>query len=522
MSRFRTDRTPARRTVQSAACSPSAPQREKSSLRQRWRHWMRHARLLAGVLAVLMVAAAGPVSAGATPVQKCAAGKKKAAGKRISCETSCDAAAIATGGTPESTCLQNCKTRFEEKWANLQMKGGCVEPCDPPLGVCCDQPKVTTSVEGLGDALYGALNSPAGACGSAKMEQAGKAAYCLLKCYAKAQAKGIPFDPNCVDVGPKSCIRKFTDKCMADGNCGTLTCGQLADVIIEPSVKDVKVELPTHFTCGHVDACVDTGEDCDPSGSTTGLWGTCAAGETCNGTCTDCEVRCGDGVKNFDGNNGDIEGCDPPYSTNGAPAGESCSGCPEGQPCSLTGPVACRGYRVQCGDGVVGDGEVCDRDPATHQSTCTPGTGTSCTSDCTACVAVCGDGVPAPAASHPETCERDPYTHVSTCTPGVTPNCDTQTSTCVSGTSCNTDPASATRCQECVEVCHDGVKGPDEVCDTDLNSAQGLGCPPGLACTHGCTTAEGATCAAVCGDGLLGGTEQCDRPFGARGACDDF
>jgi len=80
-----------------------------------------------------------------------------------------------------------------------------------PPGCLCDQPKVTTSVEGLGDALYGALNSPAGACGSAKMEQAGKAAYCLLKCYAKAQAKGIPFDPNCVDVGPKSCIRKFTD-----------------------------------------------------------------------------------------------------------------------------------------------------------------------------------------------------------------------------------------------------------------------------------------------------------------------
>jgi len=178
---------------------------------------------------------------------------------------------------------------------------------------------------------------------------------------------------------------------MADGNCGTWTCGQLADVIIEPSVKDVKVELPTHFTCGHVDACVDTGEDCDPAARRRGCGAPVRRARRVMARAP--TARSGAAMAS---------------RTSTATTATSRAAIPRIRPTEprrVNHVAAARRATVQSHgarrvqrlsgamwDGVVGDGEVCDRDPATHQSTCTPGTGTSCTSDCTACVAVCGDG----------------------------------------------------------------------------------------------------------------------------------
>ena len=208
------------------------------------------------------------------------------------------------------------------------------------------------------------------------------------------------------------------------------------------------IEVPP--ACG--DGTTNPGEECDD--------GNLVSGDGCTAACA--LERCGDGILNGGGS----EACEPP---NTAFCRSDCSirtaFCGDG---FLTPPEQCEdGGRLGgdgcnasctlefCGDGVVNDDGAEDCEP--------PGTAT-CTDECETRSASCGDGL----LTAPELCDD-----------GNRLDGDGCTSSCVT------------------ETCGDGV----------VNNSGAESCePPGTAsCSDSCTARD-----ALCGDGLITGSEECD------------
>src|SRR5262249_14011206 len=75
---------------------------------------------------VLLVVSAGVIHAGATPAEKCAVAKNKAAVKKVAAKAKCWQKAFASGAsTADSTCLNNAEMKFSTAIAKAEAKGGC-------------------------------------------------------------------------------------------------------------------------------------------------------------------------------------------------------------------------------------------------------------------------------------------------------------------------------------------------------------------------------------------------------------
>ena len=62
---------------------------------------------------------------GATPAQKCAATKTKAAGAKVYAKAKCYQKALANGSTVDSTCLTKAEQKFVAAFGKAEAKGGC-------------------------------------------------------------------------------------------------------------------------------------------------------------------------------------------------------------------------------------------------------------------------------------------------------------------------------------------------------------------------------------------------------------
>jgi cysteine-rich repeat protein len=158
----------------------------------------------------------------------------------------------------------------------------------------------------------------------------------------------------------------------------------------------------------------------------------------------------------------------------------------------------------KCGNGVVDVGEACDDGNATN--------GDGCENDCTVTPTVCGDGT----VSGAEECDDGNTVGGDGCSPtcfnepatcGVPPN------TCDAGEDCMNCPSD---CGMCVPVCGNGIIESGEDCEGgNLGGATcaSLGFPGGgtLTCSATCVfVTTGCSGAAVCGNGTVEGTEECD------------
>jgi hypothetical protein len=77
---------------------------------------------------IVLVVSAGLIHAGATPAQKCAVAKQKAAAKKVSAKLKCWQKAIAAGtASADPACLTTAETKFTTAVAKAETKGGCVE-----------------------------------------------------------------------------------------------------------------------------------------------------------------------------------------------------------------------------------------------------------------------------------------------------------------------------------------------------------------------------------------------------------
>ncbi len=247
--------------------------------------------------------------------------------------------------------------------------------------------------------------------------------------------------------------------------------GEQCDDGRENGATGDKCSATCQLLCG--DGVVEAGEQCDLGpGKNTGAYGGCEA---------DCTLApfCGDGVKSNgeqcdDGkNDGSYGTCNPNCTLAGYCGDGTLQDPPE--TCDLGKNDSATAYGVgkctnactpapYCGDKEVEGqfGETCDDGVNSGK----PG---SCTTDCTAFVALqsCGDGI----VESPEQCDDglDNGTANSTCD------------------------------VHCRIKCGNGVKDPGEQCDDGVNDGSYGGCN------------SNCTLAGYCGDGIKNGPEQCDN-----------
>ncbi|MBN2341677.1 MAG: DUF4215 domain-containing protein [Deltaproteobacteria bacterium] len=238
-----------------------------------------------------------------------------------------------------------------------------------------------------------------------------------------------------------------------------------------------------------------------------------------------CSAECGDGLvvsteECDDGNRDSGDGCNvqcliEPYfdCTGTAPSecvstiecgngilepGEVCDpGLAGHETCYDTGATACQGYENDlvdepvCGNSVIEYLEECDGD-----------NGEGCTDDCQL-----EEGFTCPVANY---CYRIPE-----CGDGIVQSgeqCDVGASTSLACDACEVQDGwyCSGSPSECVEsLCGDGIRAPDEQCD-DGNDAIEDGCDDQCVVETGWVCPPGIDCMTDCGDGLLGGNEQCD------------
>src|SRR6267378_3737779 len=78
-------------------------------------------------LPIVLAVSAGILHASATPAQKCAVAKNKAAAKKIGAKLKCWQKAFATGAaSADSACLMAAETKFNAAIMKADAKGGCV------------------------------------------------------------------------------------------------------------------------------------------------------------------------------------------------------------------------------------------------------------------------------------------------------------------------------------------------------------------------------------------------------------
>ncbi|KDO24253.1 hypothetical protein SPRG_09889 [Saprolegnia parasitica CBS 223.65] len=237
----------------------------------------------------------------------------------------------------------------------------------------------------------------------------------------------------------------------------------------------------------------------------------CTAGCYSSTCAKQCNRVCGDGFLTAD------EQCDDGNTDPGDGCAPNCQIEPN---FACTGTTTSTCHLGSCGDGVLEGKETCD--DGNHvsgdgcSSACQVEVGASCTGTPSRCTAVCGDGV---LASGLEGCDDGNLTSAtgagyscaattarkSQCTPVcgdgyVLPNVER----CDDGNTASTSTCAAT--------CGDGVVAfPIEACD-DGNHISGDGCSYSCSVEEGfqCAGTAPSTCAPVCGDSRLEGTEACD------------
>lgn len=89
---------------------------------------MRKRVLLTTLGLVAMLSA--PVAEAATPAQKCAATKLKAATRKTAAELKCHKKALLTGGPVDAACLGKAQEKFAKAFAAAEARGGCASEGD--------------------------------------------------------------------------------------------------------------------------------------------------------------------------------------------------------------------------------------------------------------------------------------------------------------------------------------------------------------------------------------------------------
>src|SRR4029077_11220271 len=125
---------------------------------------------------------------------KCSSSKMKVTGKKASARAKCYAKAVAKGQTVSADCLNKATTKFGSGFAKAEAKNDCLAPNGDSNAI---ESKVDTFVDTIRNIVNSSAPGPS-VCDSKKIAASGKKASNKTKCYAKAIAKGITVDGNCL------------------------------------------------------------------------------------------------------------------------------------------------------------------------------------------------------------------------------------------------------------------------------------------------------------------------------------
>ncbi len=237
-----------------------------------------------GVLLLLVFA--NPGGAATTPAQRCAATKRKLAGKELAALTLCDAKAAAKAVAVDPLCESKARGAFATAWAKAEAKkGGC--------STTHDQAIIGSLVDQFRASLQTALQSAgvASTCAAAKLRAAGKKGACELGCSATAARTGAsPGDPKlarCL-AGCSARLRTAFVKAEAKKKGACHTTGDAAriqtaiDAGFFVATRDDLVACPTGLI-GCSGGCIDPSTDASDCGSCGNV---CGRNEACrNGGC---------------------------------------------------------------------------------------------------------------------------------------------------------------------------------------------------------------------------------------------
>ncbi len=232
------------------------------------------ARLVPGFVGLAVVAGIAFQPGGALaldPGPKCEASKLKTAAKQPKCRANVFAKSIKKVEAPDTVKLAKCDTKFNDKFAKAEEKGGL--NC-PTTG---DAAAIEALLDACIDDVISDLGGAPGAggdeakCQSKKAKQAGKYAQCRLKADSKGIKKALPPDYS-------KCVTKLTDKwgkIEAKPPCATT--GDLAAVQadIDACQAAVADALSGASLCGN--GVLDGAEECDD--------GNTVDGDGCSSTC---------------------------------------------------------------------------------------------------------------------------------------------------------------------------------------------------------------------------------------------
>ena len=160
----------------------------------------------AALVIVFALANVTAVHAGATPAQKCAITKQKAALKKLAAKLTCNQKAIKAGGSVDASCIMAAESKFNAAVMKAETKGGCVGGND------------------------GAIENEVNSCVSSIVNLTPTVACQAAKFTCQCGSVTVSFTPSCgsasADCGT---ARQFAiDDCSANhqpaGDCPTVTC----------------------------------------------------------------------------------------------------------------------------------------------------------------------------------------------------------------------------------------------------------------------------------------------------------
>jgi len=256
---------------------------------------------------LIVAATGGPVLAGPTANQKCAAAKIKSAGKKAACLLKIYAGVETKGGVPDPLKVQKCKDKLTSDFSKNETKG-----CGTASDAAAIEAKVDAFVADINSSLL--VKAP-NKCQAAKLKSASKKATCLTGLESKYASSGIAPDPTKVQKCKDKLTGDFTKNeakapgCVISGDAAAI------ENKVDAFADDVALELACGVTGVTEGACSCGTPAPGQLGFTTGVGsGNCGKVTGDNSPANDFSLACGF-LSTGGSNNGIAASLIPDYGT---------------------------------------------------------------------------------------------------------------------------------------------------------------------------------------------------------------
>lgn len=135
------------------------------------------------------------LQAGSAGAATCQQAKLSAAGKKTNGKLRCETRAVKLGSAVDAECLDSVEIEFQRAFRNAEIRGGCLDTANAGIVESAVDECVAGILSGLGAS---SPPPPPAACLQAKLKASGKRASGKMSCWARAAARNVAADENCL------------------------------------------------------------------------------------------------------------------------------------------------------------------------------------------------------------------------------------------------------------------------------------------------------------------------------------